>query len=369
MKKLLSIVLPNLGGGGAERVTLNLVETFMSMGYDVDLALLDASGELMGDIPAGATVTNLRVSRIRAAYGPLRRYCRHRRPTAVLAAMWPLTAVAVAAVRSLGAKRPRIVVAEHVDFLGGGGADSAAKRTLRWFGNAVYRRADSVVAVSDGARDALAALSRFPATAIRTIYNPCRAPEYVGDIVDRDLAEWWSSGAVRLLNIGRLMKQKDQALLVDAMAIVRTRLDARLLILGEGPERSAIERKIADYELEDVIALPGFRHDPHAYLRGADCFVLSSLWEGLPTVIIEALMQGTPIVSTDCPSGPRELLEGGRLGRLVQIGDARALADAIVETVRSPSDPEVLRQSAARFEPEKAAHAYLELLDPAGRPA
>jgi glycosyltransferase involved in cell wall biosynthesis len=167
--------------------------------------------------------------------------------------------------------------------------------------------------------------------------------------------------------IGSLKSQKDYPTLLKAFVLLRDRRPARLLILGEGPERPALERLIGELGLVDRVRLAGYVADPYPYLEMADLFVLSSAWEGLGNVIIEALVCGTPVVATDCRSGPAEILENGRYGRLVPVSDPESLAAAMAASLTETPDRDVLRARGAEFSVERAADQYLELLDPGGR--
>jgi glycosyltransferase involved in cell wall biosynthesis len=362
-QKLISIVLPTLGGGGAERVNIELAREFLRMGYAVEFVVMQGGGELIGIVPEGATVTDLGVPRFRYTVGRLRRYFASRRPDAALVSMWPLTGAALAAWK-LAKVSGRIVVAEHVDFRGAPQLERLSRAFMRTVGRPLYRLADAIVCVSQGARAALAAEARIPTELITVIYNPVRPPSDPLPIDDAALRDWWFGADVRLIAIGRLIAQKDHATLIRSFDRVRQRLDARLLILGEGPQRGMLERLVNELGLGDGIRLPGFKHNVASYLDAASVLVLSSRWEGLGNVLIEALQHGVPVVSTDCPSGPAEVLEGGRLGTLVAVGDADALADAIAAAVHAPVNKDALRRAGQRYEPRAIAEAYVALLDP-----
>jgi glycosyltransferase involved in cell wall biosynthesis len=207
----------------------------------------------------------------------------------------------------------------------------------------------------------------MPSDRIEIIYNPVRQTEN-GSIEsgDEDLVQWWNLGAIKLIAVGSLKAQKDYPTLLKAMDLLCRTADARLIILGEGPERPKLEQFVKNHGLSDSVRLPGFRISPHPYLRQADIFVLSSRWEGLGNVITEALLCGCRVVSTDCPSGPDELLANGRYGTLVPPRDPERLAQVIAERAAMPHDPEPGRRWARRFNPDAAAEAYLNLLFPDG---
>jgi glycosyltransferase involved in cell wall biosynthesis len=163
-----------------------------------------------------------------------------------------------------------------------------------------------------------------------------------------------------ILGVGRLTAQKDFVNLLRAFAIVKQSRPSRLVILGDGPERAALGDLIDRLDLVSDVDMPGFDANPYSYMSRAAVFVLSSAWEGLPTVLIEAMACGTPVVATDCRSGPAEILVGGRFGELVPVGDAAALAAAILRTLERPS-PQALRVRAGDFSIERAVDRYADL--------
>jgi len=165
-----------------------------------------------------------------------------------------------------------------------------------------------------------------------------------------------------LLGVGRLVMQKDFPTLIQAFALVRQRCPARLTILGEGEKRPQLEALVRELGLEAEVSLPGFVQNPYAYMARSAVFVLSSAWEGFGNVVAEAMAVGTSVVSTDCQSGPAEILEGGRYGKLVSVGDVAALAEAILATLSQPTDPEVLRQRSRAFSVDLVVDQYLEVL-------
>ena len=207
---------------------------------------------------------------------------------------------------------------------------------MPWLVRWNYPLADEIIAVSDGAADDLSISTRIPRDQIQVVYNPIITPEM--DLKSRENLDhpWFKPGEPPvILAVGRLTSQKDYPLLIRAFARVRQAIPVRLLILGEGPERNELTSLINQLGLEDDISMPGFVHNPYAFMAHASVFVLSSRWEGLPTVLAEALYCGAPLVSTDCPSGPREILQNGRFGKLVPVGDVDCLADAIQDTLKN----------------------------------
>ena len=355
----IAIVLPSLAGGGAERVCLLLGEAFAARGFAVDLVVLRARGEFAQAVPDGIVVHDLAVRRFAHALTPLRTYFRTARPDATLVAMWPLTSIAVVAHRLAG--RPgRLVLSDHTT-LSKAYDDKGAGHRLRMTGSIAltYRLADACVAVSGGVADDLARLSGIARHRFTAIHNPIQLST---DPVEAP-ARQPGKGA-HILSVGSLRRAKNQALLIRAFARFAADRDASLTILGEGPLRGELELLIRQLGLGDRVRMPGFIDDPTPFYRSADLFAFSSDYEGFGNVIVEALANGLPVVSTDCPNGPAEILEGGRFGMLVPCGDAGALADAMAASLAAPHDAAALKARAEVFRPGNAAEAYLQLLFP-----
>jgi glycosyltransferase involved in cell wall biosynthesis len=233
---------------------------------------------------------------------------------------------------------------------------------------ALYPRTDRLIAVSRGVADDVARIADLPPERVRVIHNPVITDELVRraeDPVDHPFLR--PGGPPVVLAVGRLVRQKDYPTLVEAFARVRARRPARLLILGDADPREpgvrpALEARMRDLGIAQDVALPGFVANPQAYMARADVMALSSIYEGLPTVLTEALAVGTTVVATDCDSGPREILDGGRYGTLVPVGNADALAEGILAALERPSEPALLRARADEFRAEPAADNYLRVI-------
>jgi glycosyltransferase involved in cell wall biosynthesis len=239
------------------------------------------------------------------------------------------------------------------------------RRLLKLLGPWLFGRAAKVVAVSRGVKESLVEAARLAPGSIEVIHNPIRqSGSDQPDSADRALLQWWGEGAIKLIAIGSLKPQKDFPNLLRALRRVRESYEARLIVLGEGPERNNLEALAQSEGLAEAVRFPGFRAEPYPFLKQADLFVLSSQWEGLGNVITEALLCGCPVVATDCPSGPAELLDDGRYGTLVPVADPEALATAVTEALARPHDPSPGIARASQFGPEATARAYLQLLLP-----
>jgi glycosyltransferase involved in cell wall biosynthesis len=364
-----SLVLPNLAGGGAERVTLTLASEFLARGMAVDLVLMKNEGELLDQVPPGARVVDLKTPRTRQVLLAFAQYLSAERPDAVIANMWSLTIACIAA-RILARSDARLMVCDHVTLTNayrswGVGTAFFMRTSIA----GVYPFADVRVAVSSGVADDLAALSAIPRGRFDVIHNPITVrPPAAGEDATVNSA-WQGWCGKRIISVGTFKTQKNQALLLKAFARASETVDARLMILGEGSLRGDLEALAARLGVAERILMPGFFPDPAPFYRAADLFVLSSDYEGFGNVIVEALACGCPVVSTDCPSGPAEILENGRFGRLTPVGDAEALAAAMSESLAADHDRELLQRRAEDFSPERAADKYLALLFPDGTAA
>lgn len=363
--KSIAILIPHLAGGGAERVAVNLANALAVRGYAVDMVLLQAQGQLLPDLAPSVRVVNLDVARVRGALWPLVRYIRQAQPQALLANMWPLTLKAVWA-RSLARVPTRLVLVEHTTW---SGSELLARPTVGWQARMsmrlFYPQADGIVTVSHGAADDLAAFAGLARRSITAIYNPVVGAEREPCSAELEPAGWWSGHHKRVLAVGTLKPIKDFGTLLDAFATLVRQVDARLLILGEGECRLALEAQVLRLGLQGRVFIPGFVKDTEPYYQTADLHVLSSKGEGFGNVVVEALAAGTPVVSTDCPNGPREILSDGRFGRLVPVGDAAALSVAMQDTLAAPPDPASLKARAQDFSIDKAVEQYLQVLLPA----
>jgi len=354
---------PALSFGGVERVMLNLARGLVEQGAAVDLVPANAQGEFREQVPAGVRLVDLKSPRVIRSLRPLARYLRSERPATLLSAADHANTVAVWA-RWLAGVPTRLVISQHTVFshtprfalgLRGQIAVSAA----RW----TYPHADDFVAVSEGVAEDLARALKIARGRIHVIPNPVVTPELVQRVQAPVEHPWLQPGMPPvIISAARLWDQKDFPTLIRAFDVVRRQVPARLMILGEGPERPRLEGLARELGLEAEVALPGYVDNPAAYMRQSAVFALSSAWEGFSIVLVEALAAGTPIVSTDC-DGPREVLEGGKYGTLVPVGDVGALANAILARLKEGKRP-VPAEALSRYELSRVTAAYLKVLLP-----
>jgi len=260
---------------------------------------------------------------------------RRERPRYLLAANTYANVIAVLA-KKLARVQTRTVISEHIILsISIHNSENVRGKYLPLLAKRIYPWADEIVAVSEGVADDLADTLGLSRNRIQVIYNPVVTPEFFEKT--REVLEhpWFQPGEPPvILGVGRLTKQKDFPTLIRAFALVRKRHPCRLVILGEGEERFKLEALISELGISENVDMPGFVDNPYKYMAHAAVFALSSIWEGLPTVLIEALACGTRIISTDCPpSSPRKILGEGRYGTLVPVGDIDALANALLGTL------------------------------------
>lgn len=344
---------------------VTLANAIAARGYAVDLVLANAKGPFLKDVSDNVHLVDLKAGRVMKAIFPLTRYLRRTRPQAMLSAMGHANVAALLACK-LSQVQVRLTVSER-SFISSAHATAkgvAARinfRLIRW----LYPWADGICTVSQAASKDLAAFARLPLQRVNTIYNPfdlSRIAQLAAEPLDHP---WFQPGQPPvLLAIGRMNEAKDFPVLIRAFAQLHQQRAVRLVILGEGELRPQLEGLLRQLNLgSDAVQLPGFVSNPFAWLARCSLFVLSSRREGLPGALIEAMACGTPVVSTNCLSGPDEILEGGRWGRLVPVGDVAALANAMAEVLDTPRDqlPDVCAR-AQDFEQDRAVDAYLRLL-------
>jgi glycosyltransferase involved in cell wall biosynthesis len=360
--KKIAFFLPNLAGGGAERIVLNLLEGMLELGVSLDLVVASLEGAYVDRIPDRVRVINLATGRVFTAIPALSQYLKKERPVALISHLNHANIVALLA-RKLSGHKIKLILVEHNTLSVDRGSSVRAKflpPLMRW----LYPQADILVGVSQGVAEDLEEQLQLQPQTVKVVYNPV-----VDDrLLDRAKQEldhpWFQAGSPPVfLAVGRFSIQKDFLNLLHAFAIVRKQRPARLLILGEGNQRSELEAEIARLEIAADVSLPGFVANPYAYMSRAAVFVLSSRWEGLPTVLIEAMATGCPVVATDCPSGSSEILEMGKYGRLVPIENAPALADAMLQTLDRPLSRDAAIERGKYFSNERAVAEYLALVE------
>lgn len=372
----IAILVSSWPRGAIQRLMLNLAAEFAAAGHAIDLLAprghapaegLPNGVRLLPLAPRLATLPGVRRHKrwfVPLALPALMRYLKRERPAALLSGgEWPN--VSALAARRLAGGTTRVVVSEHIHVGAStaGAAERKRRRLLPHLMARLYPRADGIVAVSEGVREDL--LARFPLAPARvhTIYNPVITPALLAAREAPLDDPWFAPGAPPvLLNVAALRVQKDQATLLRAFAALRAKRPARLLILGEGNQRQALEALAGELGISADLRLPGYLPNPLAYMRRAAVFVLSSRYEGFGNVLAEALVCSCPVVSTDCPSGPAEILDHGRHGLLTPVGDVAALTRALTTALDAPVDRAALERRGLAYTADAAAGPYLRVL-------
>ncbi|MDP4726127.1 MAG: glycosyltransferase [Desulfobacterales bacterium] len=351
------------GKGGVERMLLNLAEGFAGIGCQVDLLMIKSSSLHLETLPQGLNIIQLNANHTWSSLSELAGYLQRARPEALLAAKDRANQVAILARRlSRTSTRLGVRMGTHVSaaIAGKGGI----KKVLWYLPiRLLYRQADEIVAVSEGVKEDLMRITGLPPERITVIANPAVSNRIYTLAAAPNPHPWFNDTTIPVvLGAGRLTRQKDFPTLVRAFAKVKAVRACRLIILGDGNDREKLLSLAWELKIDPYIDLPGFVSNPYAYLRRASLFALSSIWEGSPNVLTEALALGTPAVATDCRSGPREILKDGSIGRLVPVGDPDALATAILETLSAPPDETLLKTAVSEYTVEFSSRRYLNLL-------
>jgi glycosyltransferase involved in cell wall biosynthesis len=375
--------------GGAERVFLTLAREFVRRGHRVDLVLARRDGPLLNEVPDQVRVFEIGVpgvvaslpailrlpaaawpialhpanpSLLRSA-GRLADYLQANRPDALLSTLRSENLTAIWAAELAGTKTRVVVREANTQSAESSSETMPLKRNYPAISRRWFPRAYRTIAVSDSAARDLIGNTGIAPSCVETIYNPVKIDEVEAN-ADEPLDDPWfgQDPTPVFVTAGRLVVQKDQQTLIRAFSILREKRRARLLILGEGPERENLEALASESGIAPDVRLPGSVANPHKYFSRAQGFVLSSGWEGFPNVLVEALACGCPVVSTDCPGGAAEILGDGAFGALVSVGDADAMAAAMAALLDARPDPQILKRRAATFSVDRAASAYAHLL-------
>lgn len=372
-----------LRGGGAQQRTIMLANGFAERGHAVDLVVVSVDESHGVRLHPGVRVVTLdhgwrhvfewvnRRINVRGLFTAgatpvLARYLRTERPDVLLSGASHVNLVAAFAHRFSKTGIPLVLRASN--FPSGNlhwwpPLGQLVRRALRRTLGVVYPWADHIIAVSNGVAADVRRLTGLPADRVTTIYSPVVGPE-MSRLASEPVEHAWANDSriPLVLAAGRLTIQKDYPTLLRAFARVRAAREAHLVILGEGRQRAKLEKLVRELGLDADVALPGRVDNPFAWMSKAAVFVLSSAWEGLPGVLIEALACGCPVVSTDCPSGPREILEDGALGPLVPVRDDAALAAAILAVLDRPPERSRLLRRAETFRVDPNVDAYVRVL-------
>ena len=359
----LAIVLRAFEGGGAQRDIILLCNALAAKGVNVTVLALHPDGPLRSLLDPGVRVAAIPGRQMRYAIPGLRRVIRQVEPTVAVSSEAGLNLFTLIAVRSMPRRqRPKLVLREvgspsvalhHDPYI----SNRIAYRILR----RLYRSADRIVTLTQGARRDLMQNFSVPEAMIAVMSTNAVIPPATADRLRR-----WDGESGRepdlIVSIGRLSPEKDHGTLLRAMTLLPADRRYRLAIVGDGSERTALEKSARAYGLAERVTFVGQVADPFVWMMRARLAICSSVYEGLGNAVIEALACGTPVVSTDCPYGPREILQGGRYGTLTPVGDAAAMANAIAEAMQRIPDRQALIERGLQYSAAAAAERFLEIV-------
>lgn len=328
----IAIFLRYLGGGGAERVMLNLALGFLQQGYAVDLVLCKAWGPHLWKVPSGVSIIDLDTKYTFSSILCLSSYLKSNHPLALISALHFTNEIAILA-KLISNSSTKLIISEHNTLSRSIQQSAKFRKFLILFCvKFLYRFADGIVSVSKASAFDLCKITKLAQSKIRCIYNPVLTPDLLLKSKEKITHSWFQSQEIPvILGVGKLEPQKDFFTLIHAFARVRKIIPCRLAILGWGPEQTQLEKLISDLGVSQDAKLFGYVDNPFPYMSLSKVFVLSSAWEGLPTVLIEAMALGVPVIATDCPGGTAEILKGGKYGTLIAVGDVEALSEAIID--------------------------------------
>lgn len=365
----LAVFVASLADGGIGKMRVHLINEIAGRGYRVDLVVADDRSPYMRRVAPSVHVEKVRTSNAVTGVPSMAAYLLRRRPPIVLTQRIRVNVLTQRANRLIGSPS-RIYVTANTNITAQLASLRPEKRErqlamLRRY----YPRNTGIIAISQGVADDLSEILGWSSGHIAIAPNPVVTPELYRLASEPLDHPWFAPGQPPvILGIGRLEPQKDFATLVRAFALVRADRPCRLVILGEGAQRVELEGLAAELGIATDVDMPGFVDNPYAFLQHSALFAFSSRWEGFGNALAEALAIGTPVVSTDCPDGPAEILDGGRFGPLVPVGDPDALAQAMRQVMQTPPERDVLRAASERYSQARSASAYLEAmgLDPSG---
>jgi glycosyltransferase involved in cell wall biosynthesis len=362
----ITLFIATLTGGGAERVILCLCNEFIAKGLRVDIVVAKLVGELTGQVNPGARLIVLGASRVVFCLPAYLDYLHRARPAVVVSSVENSNLVA-AAGRLLSRHRHRLIIRiESALFM----PSSSWQRPDHWpwlLANCLLLRwADRFITVSEGLSKELRRIPGLAQKSVTTIYNPVIEADFLSKAQQPlpPIAGLFENDIPIIVSAGRLHPQKDFSTLIRAFQHLRKQRPCKLLILGEGAHREVLTALARKLDVANDVVMPGFVANPIPIFRRAAAFVLASEYEGLGNVLVEALAAGVPVISTDCPFGPREVLDHGRFGKLVPVGDDKALAQAILETLSRPSPlvTAALEHHLQRFQSGAVTDRHLEIL-------
>jgi len=350
--------------GGAEKMILTLLPWFINAGYSIDLVLVKKTGAFLTDIDPRVNLISLKKEHVGQSLFPLLKYFKKSKPDVFISNLTHLNIVTIIA-KFFSGTRSKIIITEHSSITTNNLQKGGKEGILVFLARFLYPLADKTVVVSEGAAQNLIEAIKINPNKVQSIYNPIdmdRIRILSGEKID----EFWltEKSIPVLIAIGRLEQEKNFSFLLNVFQTLIKKRKARLLILGEGSEREALEKQIKVYGIQNEVKLPGIKTNPYPYISNADILVCTSKYEGFNITLAESLACGTPVISMNCPYGPAEILDNGTYGQLISPGDQDGMVNAIIAAIDHPESlpsKEKLMERAKRFSAEKIFSEYQEL--------
>lgn len=366
MKKI-CFFLPTLNFGGIEANTIRLANSFVESGYDVDLVIGNVTGEYLNRIDKKINVISINKKTLISMLLPLVRYIKQKKPSVIITG--GEGANILLCTTKLFVQKTKIIISIRTNLTNEYKESNSMKKKLLFpfLSRRLYKKANRVVAVSEGVANDASEFLKIPRDKLKVIYNPILDNSLIKQKNEKVTHKWlvYRENKV-VISVGRLVKAKDYLTLIQSFKVVKEKLsNVKLLILGEGPEREKIQAEINKYNLNSDVEIVGFVQNPYSYMSNADLFVLSSKWEGFGNVIVEALATGIPVVSTNCPSGPSEILNDGEFGSLVPVGNVEIMSKEIISSLSNNNEKKIYnRENRAKdFSVEVSKDKYINLIE------
>lgn len=363
VKKKISIITPSLNGGGAEKVAVNLANHFADSDYSVDLVVFKLIGPYQSLVNKKVNLVNLSVSRTRYVFFRIRKYLRTNREARVLSVIRDANIFVGFAAYGLKIKRLAFREANTMNAIDN--SPQPKKSIYKFLMKVAYKRADRIISNSEDTKTDLVKSKIIPEEKAIVIRNPVLDPSFI-ELKSEKLHDPWflDEGTKVILSVGRLHRQKNFSFLISVFKEVHEiNSCSRLVIVGEGEEKQRLFDLIKTEGLSEVVRIIEFQKNIYPYYENADVFALTSEWEGFGNVLVEALSVGLPIVSTNCPGGPKMVLENGKYGELVPLGDKKAYVKALLAALENPIKRQESINYAHHYSVEKVAREYLKVMD------
>tara|TARA_B100000212_G_scaffold89261_1_gene65453 strand:- start:27714 stop:28835 length:1122 start_codon:yes stop_codon:yes gene_type:complete len=367
----IAFFIPKLTYGGAERVIIDIANNLSKRGYLIDIVLAKGGKIYLEEISPSVNIINLNSKSTILSFFNLSRYIQKSRPNGIISALSHANCVVLLSRKFVNNNTKVVVSERNISYRNTFNKIGFKRFILDLLIKYLYPEAKCIVTVSEGVRESIINTYKFKRDHVKAILNPCDFQK-INNLKSKCMLNskiingFKSENQKIILSVGSLTIQKNYSLLIKAFKIVSQEINCKLIILGEGPERSKLDELCRNLAIDsNSIYMPGFIANPFPYMKACDLYVMSSLWEGLPNVLIQALACKCNIISTDCDAGPREILEDGKWGRLIKVNDTNGLANAMIEELSSKNQKSFNSGigNLNRFNIDKVTNQYLEALE------